>query len=295
MNPNCYAVIGGDFRSAMVARQLADSGFLVYVYGFDDDTLLHHPNLQRTNTLKEALTSAFYVILPLPVCTLSQSKINTPLFSKEVSTQDFLDSLPPECFVLGGKLPQTLSHKLIEKGIPFADYFAREEFAVANAVPTAEGAIEIALRETAHTICSSRCLICGYGRIAKFLEKDLLALGANVFVSARRPDCLVWAQSMGSQAFPLTKLEAEISSFDIIFNTIPSPVFNESVLQKMKPGALLIDLASKPGGVDFEAAKRLGTNVIWALSLPGKCAPQTAACIIVNTINNIIAETEVRE
>ena len=52
----------------------------------------------------------------------------------------------------------------------------------------------------------------------------------------------------------------------------------------------MIDLASKPGGVDFEAAKRLGVRVIWALSLPGKVAPITAGEIIKDTVLNILKE-----
>ena len=42
--------------------------------------------------------------------------------------------------------------------------------------------------------------------------------------------------------------------------------------------------------MDFEAAKELGLNVIWALSLPGKVAPITAGKIITDTILNIIGE-----
>ena len=53
---------------------------------------------------------------------------------------------------------------------------------------------------------------------------------------------------------------------------------------------LIIDLASRPGGVDFDEAKRLGRRVIWALSLPGKVAPYTAGAIIKNTLINMIEE-----
>ena len=45
-----------------------------------------------------------------------------------------------------------------------------------------------------------------------------------------------------------------------------------------------------PAGVDFDAAARLGTRVIWALSLPGKVAPVTAGRSIKNTIDNILHE-----
>ena len=67
-------------------------------------------------------------------------------------------------------------------------------------------------------------------------------------------------------------------------------IINGSMLRQLREDCLIIDLASKPGGVDFESAKRLGRNVIWALSLPGKTAPLTAGNIIRDTINNILNE-----
>ena len=54
---------------------------------------------------------------------------------------------------------------------------------------------------------------------------------------------------------------------------------------------LIIDLASKPGGVDMDAARDLGVKVIWALGLPGKVAPVTAGNIIKETICNIFSES----
>ena len=37
-------------------------------------------------------------------------------------------------------------------------------------------------------------------------------------------------------------------------------------------------------------AEKLGVKTIWALSLPGKVAPDTAGDIILNTVLNIIRE-----
>ena len=81
-----------------------------------------------------------------------------------------------------------------------------------------------------------------------------------------------------------------LRDMDIIFNTIPSLILNDEILTKVKKDALIIDLASKPGGIDFDAAKSYGLKVIWALSLPGKIAPVSSGAIIKDTIMNIIKE-----
>ncbi len=59
---------------------------------------------------------------------------------------------------------------------------------------------------------------------------------------------------------------------------------------KSCPGALVIDLASLPGGTDFDAAEALGIRAEHALALPGKCAPDTAGALIAQTVLTILQE-----
>ena len=101
-------------------------------------------------------------------------------------------------------------------------------------------------------------------------------------MEARKYADLAMIEGHGYEPLPLDNLKDHIHEFDIIFNTIPSLIF--------KKDALIIDLASKPGGIDFDAAKAYGLKVIWALSLPGKIAPVSSGAIIKDTIMNIIKE-----
>ena len=59
-------------------------------------------------------------------------------------------------------------------------------------------------------------------------------------------------------------------------------------LRYINKQALIIDLASKPGGVEQNAVKELGIQYIWALALPGKVSPVTSAEYKKETIFNII-------
>lgn len=160
----------------------------------------------------------------------------------------------------------------------------------ANAVPTAEGAIEIAISETPVTIHGSKCLVLGYGKIGKILTKDLYGMGAITYAAARKYADLAMIEGHGYEPLQMSTLKGRINEFDIIFNTVPALILDDEVLSKVQKDALIIDLASKPGGVDFEAAKKYGLRVIWALSLPGKVAPITSGAIIKDTIMNIINE-----
>ena len=160
----------------------------------------------------------------------------------------------------------------------------------ANTIPTAEGAIEIAISETPVTIHGSKCLVLGYGKIGKILTKDLYGMGAITYAAARKYADLAMIEGHGYEPLQMSTLKGRINEFDIIFNTVPALILDDEVLSKVQKDALIIDLASKPGGVDFEAAKKYGLRVIWALSLPGKVAPITSGAIIKDTIMNIINE-----
>ena len=122
----------------------------------------------------------------------------------------------------------------------------------------------------------------------------LAGIGADVYVEARKFADLAWIDAYGYKGIHLSGLAEHIGSFDVIFNTIPTRILDEKLLGRVSPETLIVDLASKPGGVDLAAAQRLGVNVIWALSLPGKVAPKTAGNIIKDTILNMIHEMEVR-
>lgn len=100
---------------------------------------------------------------------------------------------------------------------------------------------------------------------------------------------LAWAKAAGCDTLEIDNL-AEAGDFDVIFNTVPVLLFGRDILKEMDKETLLIDLASRPGGVDFNAAAELQIKTIWALSLPGRVAPKTAGAIIKKTILNMVKE-----
>ena len=140
------------------------------------------------------------------------------------------------------------------------------------------------------TLHGARVLVVGFGRVGRAVAQRMAALGARVTVAARRYESLAWAQAIGYGAEQTGQLAGWLCGYDLVVNTVPALVLEEAELADLKPDCLVLDLASKPGGVDLEAAARLGRNVIWALSLPGKVAPTTAGAAIKNTIYNMLHE-----
>lgn len=280
------AVIGGDLRQLTLAGLLRKEGYHVFLYGFDKDITVD-ASLAETDTT--FVLNADIIILPVPV-TFDGTTVNSPYAHTPMRIDEFLSGVNPSALVLGGQIQPNLQKAFEENSIAYRDYLKREELSVRNAIPTAEGAIEIAISETLITIHGSKCLVLGYGRIGKILSKMLSGLGAQTFVEARKYADLAMIEGHGCEPLPIDSLPCRIGEFDIIFNTVPALILDGELLKRVKKDALIIDLASKPGGVDFEAAKEIGVKVIWALSLPGKVAPVTSGMIIKDTITNIINE-----
>jgi dipicolinate synthase subunit A len=285
-----FAVVGGDQRQAHLLSALAgrENGFNLYGMFLEKGPKLPH-RIHQSDDVKLVFPQSDVLIFPLPLLG-TDGGINTPLSDKRVSLAECLDYILPESAVFAGMVPDWAAEQAARKGIRLIDYFRREEFAVGNAGPTAEGAVEIALRELPFTLYGAQCLITGYGRIAKVLAKLLVAFGARVKVVARKPSDLVWAQIAGCTPVPLRELGFNLRDTDVLFNTVPAVILDEEKLAKLGRNCLVIDLATKPGGVDFETAKNLGLKTIWALSLPGKVSPDSAGEIILDTVLGILCE-----
>lgn len=282
-----YLVAGGDQRQVHLANLLSLE-HTVYALGFSDDVRFS----ERVNRIKEAVELPAPVgvaILPIPALSGIRA-INAPLSPHALLLDQVLDSLTPNGILLGGMVSPALEAVCKERGLRVIDYMKREELSVLNAVATAEGAIQIAMQELPTTLFGQRCLITGFGRIAKVLTRSLLALGMEVTAAARKHADLAWLKIYGGEPLPISEMESRIGEYDLIINTVPAKLFDRDLLSRIRRDSLVIDLASKPGGVDFDAARELGVNTIWALSLPGKVAPISAGQIICDTIYNILNE-----
>ncbi len=281
-----FAIIGGDKRQLYCARSLCDDGYEVSLGGFS--SVAEMDGIEVTTPFEAALMSEI-IILPLP-CVNDKGKIPAPFSREDIDLSlELLSAMKGKRIFCGmkGRLERACPALLSSA----YDYYDREEFTVCNAVATAEGAIEIAMRNFEGTINGAKCLVCGFGRIGKALTKMLTSLGADVTVSARKPSDLAWIDFTGAKSHRTENLY-QLSEFDIIFNTVPALVFNSILLAKLALRSVVIDLASGEGGVDKYAAERLGITYIHALSLPGKAAPKTAGEIVKNTIYHILEEED---
>ena len=285
IKPNiCFGVIGGDLRQACLADILSSDGYNVVISGLEQCEEVN-TNI-KAESIEAVMKTADVIVLPLPA-SRDNICVNAP-FAIDTIYLDKIASLSKAGqLITGGILSENFISSLKKYGALASDYYKREELTILNSIPTAEGALEIILRESKCTVYSSAVLISGYGRIGRVLTKMFIGLGADVYVSMRKQSDKAWVLAEGAKPIFTDKIKDFADRF---INTVPHVLFDSKLLKLFKPSALFVDLASLPGGIDFDAANKLGIKAISAQSLPGKCAPFTAAKFVKETIFNIMEE-----
>lgn len=298
MNQNIKKIglLGGDLRQVRLASLLAGEGYETAVWGFREimdraDIRQKLEKCVRCADWESALRVSDLVLLPLPV-TLDGVRLNCPFSAPEsdIRLTEIIEKTGAGCTILGGKIPPLVKRLAAEQGVRTFDYYESEALQIRNAVPTAEGALAIAIQELPIALQGTKALVTGYGRVGRTLAHKLILLGAKVTVAARSGKDLAWAESEGCSPVRLPAYQKEPVSADIIFNTIPAPVFSEEVLARLNPSVLYVELASGSGGIDPKAES--GIRVIEAQGLPGKLSPYTAGEIIFDAVQEYLEDGE---
>lgn len=275
-------IAGGDAREVVLAAELNKTGADVWMFGFENCTHLTSPLLHR------GLPNYCDTI----ICPLAgidkEGNIFAPFSAGKISIAEMGALFKPGLILLSGSIPQILKLELENIGLQVILTADNDEISIYNAIPTAEGAVALAMQESTGTIHGSRSMVIGFGRCGLPLARTLYGLGAEVTVAARRAEALAMACALGFRGIGIHELERSGAGFDYIFNTVPAPVVTEGVLKKLGKSAIVVDIASFPGGTDFTAAERLGIKSFLALGLPGKIAPAAAGKILSRVYPRII-------
>ncbi|MFK2825045.1 dipicolinic acid synthetase subunit A [Bacillus sp. B190/17] len=288
------AVLGGDARQLEIIRKLTELDAKVYLAGFEQ--------LEQsfTGAVKEKLEELPFDELDaiiLPVAGLQPTgEIETVFSSAPLRlTEEMLTRTPAHCVIFTGISPPVLTKLAEQTGKTLIRLFDRDDVAIYNSIPTAEGAVMMAIQHTDFTIHGSSVAVLGMGRVGMSVARTFKNLGANVRLGARKSEHLARAIEMGLTPFSIEQLPQEAETLDIVINTIPSRVITAPAIVKMKPNTLIIDLASKPGGTDFQFAKKRGIKAILALGLPGIVAPKTAGQVLAGVLAELLRKMDNRK
>lgn len=276
-------IIGGDTRQYYMAKHLLSHGYSVIVFG---EAFAEGIDGCRILETKEAVffcmdEQRMLVVLPVPVTVDGQTVKGT---GGEILLEELCPHMKEKERIYGGNIPIELRGTCEMKQGQCMDFMKSERVAYLNAVPTAEGGIAEAIALGKGQLSGSHCLVIGFGRCGAVLADKLRCLGARVAVIERSGRKRARAMAYGLCSRSLEETEKHFGDYDYIFNTVPAQVVSRKILEACKRNVAIIDIASAPGGVDYEAARTLGIEAKLCHGLPGKYAPKTAGEILAEEI-----------
>ena len=268
-------LIGGDSREKYLAYQLERKGIEII-----------HP--EQVDRLKDK--KADFIVLPTPV-TMDRFTVKATEGQRKVTLKEILEITEKGQPIFGGMFPAEFRKALEEKGAVIYDFMKMDDIAIQNAVATAEGAIAEAVFMSNEVIHGQEVLVLGYGRCAEVLADKLKGMAAKVTVMARREEARSRAWTFGNEILAFDDLQ-EIEKFHYIFNTVPSMCITKDWIDRLNRYCCIVDIASKPGGVDFDYCSKKGIRAKLCGSLPGRYAPKTSGELLAKKIESILNETQ---
>ena len=271
MSSFTFSLVGGDLRIAWLSKLLADDGHIVKLYAHEENDFPFSESIIHCNDLEVALNASEICVLGIPSCRVNQI-LNTPFSSRTIPFSHVDALLSEHQYLFGGILPVSREN--------YFDYGKDPAFILANALPTAEGTLQLLMEHLPCVVSGTQMAIIGYGRVAQAVAKLLNAVGVQVTVYARDPLARTSAEIANFAAKELSDLAFDILHYQAVINTVPAIVVPAATLQSASKDTLFVELAAKPGGFDLSAIKEYRLNLLSAPGLPGRVAPQTAALYI---------------
>ena len=238
---------------------------------------------------REEICEKIYV-LPTPV-----TKLDKNLDLKEKFKQELINCKGP-MLVFAGALNEEWRTFLEKNGIAYWDFMKLPEVVEGNAQITAEATLAEVLKYGRYSVKGQKVLVTGCGCCGKKIAKVFSVLGAEVLVAARRQEVREEAAGAGYESVDFSALKEAVIGVNTVINTVPAQVITEEVIANMKEDALVIDIASNPGGTDFDAAQKYGVEAHLSLGLPGIYTTTSSAQILKNAISKYAPQQkDVRE
>jgi len=266
-------MLGGDKREQEIARLAAATGAEVRVLGFPwpDGGIA---GVQRLDDPAAVLRGARFALFPIPGISPNGALFAPGAAAPIIPTREMLAGMAPSSHIILGWADANLKSHADALGIEIHEYEWDRSLMLRRTPAIIEGLLKIVIENTAITIHDANVCVVGQGTIGAVLARTMVTLGAHTHVAARNPEQRSAAFVAGATPHLLEDLPQLAPSLDMVFSTVPSRVVGENVLERLPKSALLVDLAAPPGGIDFDAAARLGLKAIWGRGL-GSRAPVT--------------------
>lgn len=282
------AVLGGDLRMLEHMRLARLAGAKVQHYGSIPGAE-GASGAPQAASLTDAIRGARIISCPIPGLGADDELYAKFTDEKLRLTTDVLKGAARGAMILTCYSTPRLDQWAQAASVKIIPYADDDALSILHAVPTAEGAIRVAIENTEDTLLGMDVLCIGLGRVGISVAQAFEGMKSRVALAARSPAQLARAWAMNTRPIELRDLKSHIGNFGLIVSSTSGRVLDQELLAATRSDVVIIDLCSPPGSVDFEAAKTLGRKVIWARAQAGR-APRRAGADEWQVLMRIVRE-----
>jgi dipicolinate synthase subunit A len=266
------AIVGGDAREAEIARLAAETGAAVRAFGFPlpENGI---PGVTQATTGPQATNGADIALFP--IAGIKDGCLYAPSLAEPIRIDaSLLAGMAAGGHIICGSADAALTREAASRSLTIHAYEHDQESRLLRMPSVVEGVLGALIANTNHSLHDSEIAVLGQGPLGRLLALALHKLGARVHAVARDPVQRAEAVAQGIDACGLESLSTIAPCLNILVSAVPVKLVDAALLQRLRPGTLVVDLASPPGSVDLAAAKGLPIKAIWARGL-GARAPVT--------------------
>lgn len=263
---------GGDRRALCLAELLEKDGYTVKTLGLraEDGQHVH-------------MEQADAVLFPYPFSV--KGDLIPTLTDERIHPEDVLANISQGTPLIAGRGMEAYAAQESFCLKRYADAAMLEK---RNAELSAEAAVCEAMLHSRLALMDAKVLVTGYGLFGRALALRLKALGAEIWIAARRQAQREQAETDGMNAVSISQMAEILPRMHLVLNTIPAQIMDEHHLKLIPQDCWLMEMASKPYGFDMDIAKALGVSCVLLPGLPARYAPLSAAMALHDAVIELL-------
>lgn len=280
------AIIGGDRREAIVAETLRFQGYDIAGFALENEENTKNRSLQK------CLFGADALILPVRADDGKGNILGKSEKCPVALGNETIKLMKKDASVFAGVASDALRKIIEESGHTLKEIMEEDKVAVPNAALTAEATLAFLMDYSDTSIRKKTVAVFGFGRVGRACGEIFSVIGCRTAIFCRKEQELIRGRKEGFDVRLYGGLPVFLPKTDILINTVPAKIVTGKIIASTKKECLLVDLASSPGGIDIEAAEKIGRKHLFLPGLPGKYAPVSAGEILASYYSLLFSENK---
>jgi dipicolinate synthase subunit A len=207
-----------------------------------------------------------------------------------ITIEAFVDKIPNNTTVFTGYIPENIKIIVENKHIKLIDMMKNQNNILFNSYLTAEGLLSNIIQVVPFSLISANILILGYGNCGYRIAEIFSNLCNEIYIYDK--DTSKYKETKATNIFPISNIQSSLENTNIIINTVPHAIIENTLYKYMSSDFYIFDIASTKNNFDSSQIKKHNINYNTCPGIPGRYSPKSAGEILAKYIINHLEGNE---